>query len=254
MALGGSGVSGRWHRCCSTLFCFSRSGLLAMGNLIKVLGKDLENCPHFFLDFESKSHEQGGCGEGARAAAAAAVQRMGTGTMSSQHLWLQHPPKYPGPGSRSHPLPRRGTFLLLPAPSRQSNLFPHPAPWHRRWGLPRTPRFGAGSALEEGDGCSQGSRDSRDFPASSPPFAPPSPSPHPPALITIGGGRGCTRGREQPRGHPRSPPSPRGAAGGGRGSGRRRCPQPSTSSPGSTSPSCFFPLVSSLAGFTWGTF
>lgn len=26
----------------------------AMGNLIKVLGKDLENCPHFFLDFESK--------------------------------------------------------------------------------------------------------------------------------------------------------------------------------------------------------
>uniref|UniRef100_A0AAV2K7N7 CYRIA/CYRIB Rac1 binding domain-containing protein n=1 Tax=Knipowitschia caucasica TaxID=637954 RepID=A0AAV2K7N7_KNICA len=24
----------------------------AMGNLIKVLGKDLENCPHFFLDFE----------------------------------------------------------------------------------------------------------------------------------------------------------------------------------------------------------
>ncbi|XP_017591591.1 PREDICTED: protein FAM49A [Corvus brachyrhynchos] len=24
-----------------------------MGNLIKVLGKDLENCPHFFLDFES---------------------------------------------------------------------------------------------------------------------------------------------------------------------------------------------------------
>lgn len=33
-------------------FC---SGVLAMGNLIKVLGKDLENCPHFFLDFESKS-------------------------------------------------------------------------------------------------------------------------------------------------------------------------------------------------------
>ncbi|KAJ7416638.1 Protein FAM49A [Willisornis vidua] len=28
-------------------------GLLAMGNLIKVLGKDLENCPHFFLDFEN---------------------------------------------------------------------------------------------------------------------------------------------------------------------------------------------------------
>ncbi|KAJ6663448.1 hypothetical protein lerEdw1_009527 [Lerista edwardsae] len=27
--------------------------LLAMGNLIKVLGKDLENCPHFFLDFEN---------------------------------------------------------------------------------------------------------------------------------------------------------------------------------------------------------
>ncbi|KAF6729704.1 Protein FAM49A [Oryzias melastigma] len=25
----------------------------AMGNLIKVLGKDLENCPHFFLDFEN---------------------------------------------------------------------------------------------------------------------------------------------------------------------------------------------------------
>ncbi|TRY66651.1 hypothetical protein DNTS_007989 [Danionella cerebrum] len=30
------------------------AGLPAMGNLIKVLGKDLENCPHFFLDFESK--------------------------------------------------------------------------------------------------------------------------------------------------------------------------------------------------------
>ncbi|PWA15407.1 hypothetical protein CCH79_00008523 [Gambusia affinis] len=28
-------------------------GSLAMGNLIKVLGKDLENCPHFFLDFEN---------------------------------------------------------------------------------------------------------------------------------------------------------------------------------------------------------
>lgn len=51
-------------QCCSTLCCFSRSGLLAMGNLIKVLGKDLENCPHFFLDFESKSHEQGEVGRG----------------------------------------------------------------------------------------------------------------------------------------------------------------------------------------------
>ncbi|MEE6484357.1 hypothetical protein FKM82_013849 [Ascaphus truei] len=29
------------------------SGLRVMGNLIKVLGKDLENCPHFFLDFEN---------------------------------------------------------------------------------------------------------------------------------------------------------------------------------------------------------
>lgn len=86
VALGGPGValgvSGRWHQCCSTLFCFSRSGLLAMGNLIKVLGKDLENCPHFFLDFESKSHQQGGHGEGARAATTAAVQRMRTGTVS----------------------------------------------------------------------------------------------------------------------------------------------------------------------------
>lgn len=35
-----------------------------MGNLIKVLGKDLENCPHFFLDFESKSREQGEVGRG----------------------------------------------------------------------------------------------------------------------------------------------------------------------------------------------
>lgn len=36
-----------------------------MGNLIKVLGKDLENCPHFFLDFESKSRAQnkGGWGD-----------------------------------------------------------------------------------------------------------------------------------------------------------------------------------------------
>lgn len=53
-----------------------------MGNLIKVLGKDLENCPHFFLDFESKSHEQGGCWEGAGAVAVAALQNMGTGTVS----------------------------------------------------------------------------------------------------------------------------------------------------------------------------
>ncbi|KAL7980631.1 hypothetical protein Chor_001785, partial [Crotalus horridus] len=30
----------------------------AMGNLIKVLGKDLENCPHFFLDFERASINQ----------------------------------------------------------------------------------------------------------------------------------------------------------------------------------------------------
>lgn len=44
-----------------------------MGNLIKVLGKDLENCPHFFLDFESKSHEQGGHGKGPGAAARAAL-------------------------------------------------------------------------------------------------------------------------------------------------------------------------------------
>ncbi|XP_073429047.1 CYFIP-related Rac1 interactor A-like isoform X1 [Dendrobates tinctorius] len=28
-------------------------GRRVMGNLIKVLGKDLENCPHFFLDFEN---------------------------------------------------------------------------------------------------------------------------------------------------------------------------------------------------------
>lgn len=34
--------------------CFLLSRSPAMGNLIKVLGKDLENCPHFFLDFESK--------------------------------------------------------------------------------------------------------------------------------------------------------------------------------------------------------
>lgn len=34
--------------------CFLPSRSPAMGNLIKVLGKDLENCPHFFLDFESK--------------------------------------------------------------------------------------------------------------------------------------------------------------------------------------------------------
>lgn len=34
--------------------CFLPPRSPAMGNLIKVLGKDLENCPHFFLDFESK--------------------------------------------------------------------------------------------------------------------------------------------------------------------------------------------------------
>ncbi|KAF5908578.1 protein FAM49A-like isoform X1, partial [Clarias magur] len=35
-----------------TLPNYGNPGLPAMGNLIKVLGKDLENCPHFFLDFE----------------------------------------------------------------------------------------------------------------------------------------------------------------------------------------------------------
>lgn len=81
---GGSGVRGV-ERPVPVLFhsvCFSRSGLLAMGNLIKVLGKDLENCPHFFLDFESKSREQGGRGEGTRATVVAAPQKMGTGAVS----------------------------------------------------------------------------------------------------------------------------------------------------------------------------
>ncbi|KPP76740.1 hypothetical protein Z043_103902 [Scleropages formosus] len=32
---------------------YRKQGLPVMGNLIKVLGKDLENCPHFFLDFEN---------------------------------------------------------------------------------------------------------------------------------------------------------------------------------------------------------
>uniref|UniRef100_U3JCP9 CYRIA/CYRIB Rac1 binding domain-containing protein n=9 Tax=Passeriformes TaxID=9126 RepID=U3JCP9_FICAL len=56
VALGGSGAQGCLASgtgavpLCSVS---SRSGLLAMGNLIKVLGKDLENCPHFFLDFEN---------------------------------------------------------------------------------------------------------------------------------------------------------------------------------------------------------
>lgn len=39
---------------CILLFPSPPSRSPAMGNLIKVLGKDLENCPHFFLDFESK--------------------------------------------------------------------------------------------------------------------------------------------------------------------------------------------------------
>ncbi len=39
---------------CTVCICLPCPGLPAMGNLIKVLGKDLENCPHFFLDFESK--------------------------------------------------------------------------------------------------------------------------------------------------------------------------------------------------------
>ncbi|XP_040545874.1 LOW QUALITY PROTEIN: CYFIP-related Rac1 interactor A isoform X2 [Gallus gallus] len=44
---------GAWHSPCSHCSCTAHRGLLAMGNLIKVLGKDLENCPHFFLDFEN---------------------------------------------------------------------------------------------------------------------------------------------------------------------------------------------------------
>lgn len=43
------------------LCCFLPSRSPAMGNLIKVLGKDLENCPHFFLDFESKWARRGVC-------------------------------------------------------------------------------------------------------------------------------------------------------------------------------------------------
>lgn len=30
-----------------------------MGNLLKVLTREIENYPHFFLDFESKSEGQG---------------------------------------------------------------------------------------------------------------------------------------------------------------------------------------------------
>lgn len=40
--------------CMHFVVSFPPSRSPAMGNLIKVLGKDLENCPHFFLDFESK--------------------------------------------------------------------------------------------------------------------------------------------------------------------------------------------------------
>ncbi|KAK3511912.1 hypothetical protein QTP70_027668 [Hemibagrus guttatus] len=39
--------------CTVCICCLPCPGLPAMGNLIKVLGKDLENCPHFFLDFEN---------------------------------------------------------------------------------------------------------------------------------------------------------------------------------------------------------
>ncbi|KAF0047670.1 hypothetical protein F2P81_001303 [Scophthalmus maximus] len=41
----------RREKCERKSFLFNWSP--AMGNLIKVLGKDLENCPHFFLDFEN---------------------------------------------------------------------------------------------------------------------------------------------------------------------------------------------------------
>lgn len=167
-------------------------------------------------------------------------------------------PKTPRAGVTQPPTPTARDLPAPPGSFQAAQIFLPPAPLHSPrhsfWGLPRTPHFGAGSALEQGFGCGQDSGDFRDFPAASPPFAPPCPSPHPPALITIGGEEAAPGAGERPRGHPRTPPSLRGAAGGGRGSGHRRCPQPSTSSPGSTSPSCFFPLVSSLAGFTWGTF
>lgn len=73
-----------------------------MGNLIKVLGKDLENCPHFFLDFESKSREQGGRGEGAGATATAALRKMGTGTVSPSS------PVSPGTSGQPWPCPAKG--------------------------------------------------------------------------------------------------------------------------------------------------
>lgn len=133
-------------------------------------------------------------------------------------------------------------------------------------GLPRTPLFGAGPAARGGG------TPVAETPGTRSPLRPPRRSPaapsslrsflsitHLPALITIAGGRGCSPGPGAAVGGHLSgtPPSPPGEQqGGGRGlqTAAGRCPQPRTSSPSTPSPSCFVPLVSSLAGFTWGTF
>lgn len=135
------------------------------------------------------------------------------------------PPALPTPGGRGCGC-SPGPLFLGPAPQPEGSHL-QPRPWDS---APHRPPRRSPAALSS----------LRSFLSITHPQRP-SPS----------GGRGCRRGREL-RGVPGSASSPR-CWRGGRGSRRRR-PQPSTSSPSPTSPPCFFPLVSSLAGFTWGTF
>lgn len=162
------------------------------------------------------------------------------------------PCSHPRPEARDLPSSRRVLWVLA---ARN-----HPQPSQPQGdgavGAPQDPCFWGQLHSQRGATCShdRGTRHRIALLAGArqlcPPFAPSSPSPHP-QRPSPSGGRGCRRGREL-CGVPGSASSPR-CWRGGRGSRRRR-PQPSTSSPSPTSPPCFFPLVSSLAGFTWGTF
>lgn len=95
--------------CFPILVTFSCFRSAAMGNLIKVLGKDLENCPHFFLDFESKSRTQnkGGGGGPINPGRGVTVLHQFGGPLGHGLLW----PPWP-------PLHRGGRFALQKSSSR----------------------------------------------------------------------------------------------------------------------------------------
>lgn len=160
------------------------------------------------------------------------------------------PQNIPGWGHTAPPTPTARDLPAPPASFQAAQTFPAScpctAPWHRFRGLPRTPHFGAGVGVwlqprPQGLPCGFSSlRSSLSIT--------PSASAH-----HHRGGRGGT-GAGSSRGVTPGAPREQRGEDGAPSIRAPPLPQPSASSPGSTSPSCFFPLVSSLAGFTWGTF